>query len=198
MQESMDTKGRLSRFFSAGVVVVATFALANYPLCCYCWSSSPPSLSSPKISRTLSPSSSSSSPVIKESLSCSEEEPLSTKRRHFLLSTSVLFATTTILFGPQQFCYATDEEAAAAAATTTTTTTTTSLYTRQQSPNKQQQVSYSINLPSTMKETSKPVKTHLDEVNFVSETTKGYQYGVTVDPVRISSLKEVRRVLLYS
>jgi hypothetical protein len=106
-----------------------------------------------------------------------------------LLSTSVLFATTTILFGPQQFCYATDEEAAAAA-------TTTALYTRQQSPNKQQQVSYSINLPSTMKETSKPVKTHLDEVNFVSETTKGYQYGVTVDPVRISSLKEVRRVML--
>lgn len=41
-----------------------------------------------------------------------------------------------------------------------------------------------------MKEGSKPVKTHLDEVNFVSESVKRYQYGITVDPVRISSLKE--------
>lgn len=41
-----------------------------------------------------------------------------------------------------------------------------------------------------MKEDSKPLKTHLDEVNFVSETIKRYQYGITVDPVRITSLKE--------
>jgi hypothetical protein len=44
----------------------------------------------------------------------------------------------------------------------------------------------------TMKEASKPVKTHLDKVNFLSELVKGYQYGVTVDPVGISSLKKVR------
>jgi uncharacterized protein YggU (UPF0235/DUF167 family) len=53
-------------------------------------------------------------------------------------------------------------------------------------------VSYSITIPSGMKQSQKPVKTHLDEINFVSETVKGYQYGITVDPVRINSLKEVR------
>jgi hypothetical protein len=52
--------------------------------------------------------------------------------------------------------------------------------------------SYSINIPSTMKQSQKPVKTHQDEINFASEDVKGYQYGITVDPVRINSLKEVR------
>ncbi|KAG7336984.1 photosystem II oxygen evolving complex protein PsbP [Nitzschia inconspicua] len=63
------------------------------------------------------------------------------------------------------------------------------LYTRQQAT-KPSPVSYRIDLPSSMKESSKPVKTHLDEVNFSSESLKGYQYGVTVDPVRISSIQE--------
>jgi hypothetical protein len=54
------------------------------------------------------------------------------------------------------------------------------------------ELTYQIAIPSSMKESSKPVKTHLDEVNFMSESTKGYQYGITVDPVRITSLKEVR------
>jgi hypothetical protein len=53
-------------------------------------------------------------------------------------------------------------------------------------------LSYTIKIPSTCKETQKPVRTHLDEVNFVSDQVKGYQYGVTVDPVRINSLREVR------
>jgi len=52
------------------------------------------------------------------------------------------------------------------------------------------ELTYQIDIPSSMKESSKPVKTHLDEVNFRAENTKGYQYGITVDPVRISSLKE--------
>jgi hypothetical protein len=51
---------------------------------------------------------------------------------------------------------------------------------------------YSITTPATFSENSKPMKTHLDEINFVSEGVKGYQYGITVDPVRINSLKEVR------
>lgn len=50
--------------------------------------------------------------------------------------------------------------------------------------------SYSIDIPSTMKQSAKPVKTHQDEVNFGSESISRYQYGVTVDPVRINSLKE--------
>lgn len=36
----------------------------------------------------------------------------------------------------------------------------------------------------------KPVQTHLDEVNFNLEGVPKYTYGVTVDPVRINSLKE--------
>jgi hypothetical protein len=52
--------------------------------------------------------------------------------------------------------------------------------------------SYTINIPSTLKQSQKPVKTHQDESNFASEDVKGYQYGITVDPVRINSLKEVR------
>jgi hypothetical protein len=43
-----------------------------------------------------------------------------------------------------------------------------------------------------MKEGAKPVKTHLDEINFNSESFARYQYGVTVDPVRISSIQEVK------
>jgi PsbP len=36
----------------------------------------------------------------------------------------------------------------------------------------------------------KPLKTHLDEYNFKSKIQSGYQYGITVDPVRINSLNE--------
>jgi PsbP len=36
----------------------------------------------------------------------------------------------------------------------------------------------------------KPLKTHLDEVNFQSSEIPGYQIGITVDPVRISTLTE--------
>ncbi|OEU17251.1 hypothetical protein FRACYDRAFT_151807, partial [Fragilariopsis cylindrus CCMP1102] len=52
------------------------------------------------------------------------------------------------------------------------------------------ELTYQIAIPSSMKESSKPIKTHLDEVNFMSESTRGYQYGITVDPVRITSIKE--------
>jgi len=50
--------------------------------------------------------------------------------------------------------------------------------------------SYSFTPPESMKESTKPLKTHLDETNFISSELKGYQYGVTVDPVRINSISE--------
>ena len=53
------------------------------------------------------------------------------------------------------------------------------------------QFGYSVKPPSTYQQSSKPVKTHLDEINFISDTIKGCQFGITVDPVRINSLKEV-------
>jgi len=64
------------------------------------------------------------------------------------------------------------------------------VYTRKQTVLNTKELNYQITIPSSMNEGSKPVKTHLDEVNFVSESVKRYQYGITVDPVRISSLQE--------
>lgn len=43
--------------------------------------------------------------------------------------------------------------------------------------------------PSVIKTSNKPLQTHLDEINLPTET-KGYTYGITVDPIRIKSLKE--------
>jgi len=64
------------------------------------------------------------------------------------------------------------------------------VYTRKQTVLNKKDLNYQISIPSSMNEGSKPVKTHLDEVNFASESVKRYQYGITVDPVRIASLKE--------
>lgn len=49
---------------------------------------------------------------------------------------------------------------------------------------------YSFLPPSGFKSNNKPLKTHLDEINFSLEGIRGYQYGITVDPVRIESLKQ--------
>jgi len=43
---------------------------------------------------------------------------------------------------------------------------------------------------SDFKLSKKPLQTHLDEINFVSEDLKGYQIGITVDPIRIQTLKD--------
>ncbi len=43
--------------------------------------------------------------------------------------------------------------------------------------------------PSVIKTSNKPLQTHLDEINLPTDR-KGYTYGVTVDPIRITSLKE--------
>ncbi|KAL7565030.1 hypothetical protein ACA910_020741 [Epithemia clementina (nom. ined.)] len=50
---------------------------------------------------------------------------------------------------------------------------------------------YAFQVPSNFEAPSKkPLPTHLDEVNFKSANVPGYQYGITVDPVRISSLAQ--------
>ena len=56
---------------------------------------------------------------------------------------------------------------------------------------------YSFVPPVGFETSQKPLKTHLDEVSFVSPDTKGYQIGITVDPVRINSLKQVRLGIVY-
>lgn len=45
--------------------------------------------------------------------------------------------------------------------------------------------------PPEMEPGAKPVKTHLYEINWKSKTTPKYTFGITIDPVRIQTLKEV-------
>ncbi|GKY93635.1 hypothetical protein MPSEU_000330900 [Mayamaea pseudoterrestris] len=47
---------------------------------------------------------------------------------------------------------------------------------------------YTFQPPSALAEGNKPLKTHLDEVNFFGPN--GFQVGITIDPVRINSLAE--------
>ena len=49
---------------------------------------------------------------------------------------------------------------------------------------------YEFQPPDNFGTGNKPLKTHLDEINFKSESVGGYQYGITVDPVRIESLRQ--------
>ena len=51
---------------------------------------------------------------------------------------------------------------------------------------------YKFVYPSDFEPGAKPVKTHLFEINWKSINTPKYTFGITIDPVRISSLKEVR------
>ena len=48
---------------------------------------------------------------------------------------------------------------------------------------------YSVVPPPGFASGKKPLKTHLDEANFSGEV-RGYKFGVTVDPVRIDSLRD--------
>jgi hypothetical protein len=50
--------------------------------------------------------------------------------------------------------------------------------------------SYVFEPPTGWAPQNKPLKTHLDEVNFKSPSIGKYEYGITVDPVRIKSLRE--------
>jgi hypothetical protein len=50
-------------------------------------------------------------------------------------------------------------------------------------------ISYQLELPPTFQESRKPVKTHFDELLFSSSEMKG-SIGITIDPLRIKSLKQ--------
>lgn len=49
---------------------------------------------------------------------------------------------------------------------------------------------YEFQPPPNFEPGNKLLKTHLDEVNFENSQISGYQFGITVDPVRISSLRQ--------
>jgi len=179
---------RSSSLLSVGSAIAVGLTSACSLLRVDCWSSS--------LSRTTTKTKTFDSPFILSSLSSFSDDdeyspPLSeasetypsfslTSSRRSVLSTTVASSLSLFLLGATNNAYATlvvDEES-------------DKLYIRKLKVLSDKELMYQIAIPSSMKESSKPVKTHLDEVNFRSESTKGYQYGITVDPVRISSLKE--------
>eukprot|EP00986_Skeletonema_menzelii_P004908 scaffold1713_cov145-Skeletonema_menzelii.AAC.9 len=63
-------------------------------------------------------------------------------------------------------------------------------FVRTPSPNDKFKFSYTVTPPPAFEPGNKPLKTHLDEINFSIPDVRGYTLGVTVDPVRISSIKD--------
>lgn len=63
-------------------------------------------------------------------------------------------------------------------------------YTRVPSPNDKFNFSYTVTPPPDFAPGNKPLKTHLDEINFSPPDVRGYTLGITVDPVRISKIQE--------
>ena len=63
-------------------------------------------------------------------------------------------------------------------------------YVRTPSPNEKFKFSYTVTPPPSFAPGNKPLRTHLDEINFSPPDVRGYTLGVTVDPVRISSIKD--------
>ncbi len=98
-----------------------------------------------------------------------------TSTRNDFLTTIASSAATVLLPFPQS-SNASEEE---------TTTKTPKTFTRI----KQNQFAYTIELPMEPTPTNKPLQTHLDEVN-LPMNIKGYTYGITVDPIRITSLRD--------
>jgi hypothetical protein len=49
---------------------------------------------------------------------------------------------------------------------------------------------YQFTPPPNFTPGNKPLKTHMDENNFKSSVTSGWQFGITVDPVRLQSMAE--------
>ena len=64
------------------------------------------------------------------------------------------------------------------------------VYTRTPSPSDKFKFSYTVTPPPSFEAGNKPLKTHLDEINFSPPDVRGYTVGVTVDPVRIGSIQE--------
>ena len=174
---------------SVVVVVLVGISVGNWLPAVNCWSlpsRTTKSLDSSFISSSLSPSSvdDSSPPLLKVSNHLPSSPSSTSTSRRSVLSTVVTasawsFLSLSLIVAPKNVYAAMDDD-------------NSSLFIRKLKVLSDKELTYQIAIPSSMKESSKPIKTHLDEVNFMSESTRGYQYGITVDPVRITSIKEVR------
>jgi hypothetical protein len=110
----------------------------------------------------------------------SDQQIRQQQQRRQVLQTLGRFTLSAPFWAAALPALATDEADTA----TTATATATAAFIR-----RTDQYAYQFTPPPNFTPGNKPVKTHLDEVNF-SFNTPGYQFGITVDPVRIQALSE--------
>mmetsp|Transcript_15024 Transcript_15024/g.31862 ORF Transcript_15024/g.31862 Transcript_15024/m.31862 type:complete len:276 (+) Transcript_15024:38-865(+) len=115
-----------------------------------------------------------------------EEDPSGSNQRRKLIqqSSAAIISSLLVPFSP---AIASEED------TTTTNTQqqpSSGPYTRTPSPNDKFKFSYTITPPPAFEPGNKPLKTHLDEINFSPPGVRGYSLGITVDPVRISKIQD--------
>jgi hypothetical protein len=126
----------------------------------------------------------------------SEQAPRQISRRTFVASTIPPTAiATTAMLAPLQFQWIAPQAAMAQSQQEELTSSTSPIAATIPETEFRRTTSefgYTFVPPSNFEMGNKPLKTHLDEINFNSVATKGYQFGITVDPVRINTLKEVR------
>jgi len=104
-----------------------------------------------------------------------EEAPSSERRRKIARQSSGVVAS---LLLPSPPARASDDAAARRP------------YTRAPSPDDKFKFGYTVTPPPSFVPGNKPLKTHLDEINFSLPEARGYALGITVDPVRISKIRE--------
>lgn len=63
-------------------------------------------------------------------------------------------------------------------------------YTRVRSDKQGNKFGYTLSVSPSLEPSNKPLQTHLDEVNLLCPEIRGYQYGVTVDMIRIKNLRD--------
>jgi hypothetical protein len=68
--------------------------------------------------------------------------------------------------------------------------TTSGPYVRESSPSDRFKYGYAIDPPRDFVISNKPLKTHVDEINFTDPNRRGYSYGITIDPVRIGKISD--------
>lgn len=106
-----------------------------------------------------------------------DEHSGETKRRHFIKQSTS--AVASFLMIPSTLPAFADE-------TATADTQQQIAYTSP--PN--QKFRYTVTPPPSFTASNKPLKTHLDEINFSPPDVRGYTLGITVDPVRIKTIQE--------
>lgn len=104
--------------------------------------------------------------------------PQSTQRRNLIQQSSAAFASLLLPISP---AFALDDD--------TPTQQPSEPYIRNSS-NDKFKFSYTVTPPPLFVPSNKPLKTHLDEINFSPPDIRGYTLGITIDPVRLSTIQE--------